>query len=523
MKSSISIYSLFNFIIYNYVYIFSLVTLINFFFAITPLVAIFILVISATSSFLSTKYMSLDIFALERESVSFSRTVVIILFLIFLIWSFIIVNRPNTGTDANIYHLPLSLFINNSIWYPGIAKLSSHFGFPNGTSVLASVFTSFGYASFEVIPNLVTWLVYGMGIYFYLLKKNVSVLISLISTCMFILTPYIFFESYNMGTDLPCAFFITFGLAALYNRYYEDSLLFFSLSAIFKTLGLLAYFLVLPYILLIFMRKKTKYSIWKPKIFLSFILLLASLLRVYIATGNPIYPAIPINLAAPWGISQDIQSNIVNGLKNYSGIEKTFFGIVMFMINFVVSPHSVKSGYWFSPFLVISAIISLFLIVKMRDLSFININFLYTCFVMIIMSVLWIAYSPLFRFILGVLIFINLQLFIFLYNRSTRILRSISIAVLCGVLLIFSFNVYEKLTTTILPLINASPKKIEQAMPWYGKEVETVFTTEQTDDGFIYSKSTTNFCQRMPPPCISRRSVANEKELVQAYRKYNKL
>ena len=142
---------------------------------------------------------------------------------------------------------------------------------------------------------------------------------------------------------------------------------------------------------------------------------------------------------------------------------------------------------------------------------------------MIIMSVLWIAYSPLFRFILGVLIFINLQLFIFLYNKSTRILRSISIAVLCGVLLIFSFNVYEKLTTTIFPLINASPKKIEQAMPWYEKEVATVFTTEQTDDGFIYSKSTTNFCQRMTPPCISRRSVADEKELIQAYRKYNKL
>ena len=532
-----NIYSLFNFLIYNFVYIYILVSIINFYHCITSFISIFILIISAISSFFSIKFRPFRMFLFEiKYNYFLNKHILYLVFFILAIWLFIVINRPSTGVDANVYHLPLSLLINKSVWYPGIAKLSSHFGFPNGASVLASVFTSFDHAGFEGIPSIVTWIIYGIGIFLYLVKNHISAFTSLIITWMFLITPEIFLASYTMGTDLPCACFLTFGLMAIDSRKFEDTCLFFSLSAIFKTLGVLAFFMAIPYVLYMLIRKDGKRFIWTPKVLLSLVLLAISLLRVYIATGNPIYPAIPINLMAPWGISQDIQNDIIygaygkytgggRGLKNYAGIERTLSGVVMFMIKFFVSPHGVKSGYWFSPFFAICLITSFLIIVKEKNFRFVNVNFFYTYFIISILTLSWMSYSPLFRFISGVLVYINIKLFIFVYIKKYNIYKIINILTLYILVSLFSFNLYEKIDAEILPLINADQKKIESFMPWSGsrKSMAKIFTIEQTEGGFAYSKSTTNYCQRMPPPCINGRSLDNEKILIQLYRMYNDL
>lgn len=528
-SQNISMTSILNFLIYSIIYIYLFTAAINFFFPITIFVAVIVLCISFPLSYASLSFIPLNTFQLSKKEIRTPKAFVAVLFLLFLPWALAVITRPTTGDDANVYHLPLSLLMNHSVWYPGIGKLSSHFGFPNGTSVLASIFTSFGIIGFENIPSLATWVILGIGIFLYLTKNGIPLFMSIATSFVFILTPSIFAATYNIGTDLPCASFLTLGLLALSDKQFKDCCLFFALSALFKPLGILAACLVMPYVFLIYVRRKEKTALLHPKVLISILLLAIVFMRTYIATGNPFYPSWPLQLA-PWGISMDMQNALIGGhgvepgLRHYTGVERTFWGFIVFIKNFILFPHVVKSAYWFSPFLAACLLVSVFYFVKRRYYQQIDFNTIYLVGIVQILFLAWFIYSPLFRFIAGVLIFINLKLFIFVYNLELYAWRRLMIQVaLFGTLFLFVFNVAEHVGSDVLPLINASEEGVESFMPWVRHDRRGVFSIESTRDGFIYSKSSSTVCQRMKPPCISERSVDDEEALIKEFRKYNKL
>jgi hypothetical protein len=522
-----------NVLIFCIAYAYLFTSGLNFFVPITIPLAIIIVFLSFIFAYISLVLIPLETFSLPEPKRPPNILVVIVLGT-FASWALIVTRIPSTAVDANVYHLPLSLLMNHSIWYPGIAGLSSHFGFPNGTSVLASLVTCFESVGMENIPNVLVWTIFGVGIFLYLHKRTDDLLVSIPVSLLFLFTPRMFLESYNIGTDLPAACFLALGLLALSGKKVDDACVLLSLSAVFKTLGVLAACLVVPYAMFIHLSRRRELS--GVKIGMSVMLLVMSFFRVYIATGNPFYPAWPLNLAT-WGISEAIQNGLVHGtvvegtelttvgLRKYSGVERSLSGLLEFIKNFVFFPHTVKSEYWFSPFLLVCAVVSSYGIATKQYYRRIHVNSIFTYLVVTLLIAAWFYYSPLFRFIAGVLIFVNIRALVLAIKVDSGFPKIMIRCVAFGTLLMFLFNAGEHVRKDIIPLVNASEESVGRFMPWMRKSgaVETEFVTKRTGDGFVYSKSTSNYCQRMSPPCINGRSLGEEEALINEFRKYNKL
>jgi hypothetical protein len=527
--------SILNLLIFSIIYAYLFTSGINFFSPITIPLAIVIVFLSLIAAFISLVLIPFETFSLpERKRPS--NILVVIVLGTFASWTLFVTRVPSTAVDANVYHLPLSLLMNHSVWYPGIAGLSSHFGFPNGTSVLASLFTCFDSVGMENVPNVVVWAILGVGIFLYLHKRTEDLLVSIPVSLLFLFTPRLFLESYNIGTDLPAACFLALGLLALTDEKLDDACILLSLSAVFKTLGVLAAGLVVPYVVIVYASGRGEPTLSRAKILISVMLLVMSFARIYIATGNPFYPSWPLNLA-PWGISEDIQNGLINGtgtqgteltgagLKNYSGVERSLSGLLAFGKNFVFFPHIVKSEYWFSPFLFACAVVSSYGVVTRKYYRRVHLNSIYSYLVVTLLIVAWLYYSPLFRFIAGVLIFVNLRVLVLAIREGNGFPKIMIRCVAFGTLLLFLFNAGEHITKDIIPLVNASEESIERFMPWIRKRgaVKTEFVTKRTEDGFVYSKSSSTYCHRLKPPCINSRSLGGEEMLIQQFRKYNRI
>jgi hypothetical protein len=517
-------FALLGFLIYFVAYTFLFTTIANFFFPVTQFIAALILSSSIILSLWSSLLIPFSTFSSGYRSYKFPKIPLCLVFFAVIIWAVMAVYRPTTESDAIGYHLPLSLLMNYSVWYPGIGKLSLTFGFPNGTSVLASVFTTFGILSFENIPNLIIWLILGIGIFLVLIKNRISPLLSFFIALMYVFSPDMFWQSYNMGTDLPCACFLLFGLIALSEDNIEDGYFFLSLSATFKTIGTLAFLLALPYLAIYYLKRKKKISFLHPKLILSILIFFFSIARVYIATGNPVYPSWPLNLAS-WGISSDMQYDIIKrDLIYYSGVELTPAGFFRFILYLFLLPHKFNSSYWFFPFFLASFSASMRTFLSEPYYKFINLRDSYLLALVMLLLLAWLFYSPLFRFIAGVFMFVNIKLFIFTYkSKISYIYKYIILASLFITLTLFMFNAARHIYQNVIPVINGSPEAIDKFMPWVRGVDSEKFTVKYTDDGFAYSKSTTLYCQKMRPPCISIRSLENEDILVKEFRKYNKM
>jgi hypothetical protein len=274
---------------------------------------------------------------------------------------------------------------------------------------------------------------------------------------------------------------------------------------------------------------KYKFRIGKPKVVIAILLIGISVLRIYIATGNPVYPAWPVDLA-DWGISSDIQQKLINGtdaqtgpgLRQYVGVQRSLLGYVIFALSFVFVPHRVKSSYWFSPFLISSFIVGIYYFVKDKYYHSLSVNAWYLVAMLQVLLFVWLFYSPLFRFAAGVFIFITLKLYVFCqtHTRSWRPRLFLSSAV--GLTLgFFTLNVARHVNHNIIAVLRHTPEAVTEWMPWEGADRDK-FTTNYTADGFRYSRADAMYCQRMLPPCISMRSLADAATLIHEYRKYNR-
>ncbi len=514
------LYGILKAIILFFTWLYIYVVLLNFFFPMSPVISQVILFLVAVTVFLTFRKVELDVFRNRNTSSGASRFTISILYFLSALWILVVIFRPTIDTDANVYHLPLSILMNHSVWYPGIAKLSFPFGFPNGNSVLASVFTSSGIIGFENIPNLFLWITLGIGVYIYLIKKRVSPSLSFVVPFVFLLTPVIFWQSYNMGTDLPSACFLLFGLLAFSDKKLEDSMFFFSLASVFKPLGMVAFLLTTVYIAFLSLSGRKKVDLLKPKIILSFALFLIYLVRMFIGTGNPFYPVLPLSFAS-WGITPTVQKGVLSAsIRFYSGVERTLSGTFVFIKNFLLFPHRVQSCRWFVPFFLTCFISSLYVFIKYRQYRKIDFHYGYLLLVVVSLVVIWFIGSPLFRFIAGLLIFINIKSFVTSYRfRVGKLWMLILYASLFITLGAYIYNTGEHIKDDVFPLIYPSSEARQSKLP-FNKEV---ISTVETEDGFTYSKSDSSFCGRTKPPCINLYSIGNKDELIKEYRKYNRL
>lgn len=503
------------FLIWLYLY----TAIFNFFSPITNIIAMIILLLAASTLVLTYKKIDFVTFYEMEGNPYIKKSLIIITGIISIVWTVVVIFRGTIDNDANVYHFPLSILMNYSICYPSIGKLSHHFGFPNGNSVLASVFTSTNITGFENIPNLLIWFTLGVGIFLYLRKKSVNILFSLMVTFVFLLVPDMFWQSYNMGTDLPCTCFLLFGLLSLSEKEYEDTLLFFSLASVFKTLGLAAFLVTIGYVVILNIFKREKINLLNVKIVSAFLLFFVFLIRIYIETGNPFYTALPLNFS-PWGISVEKQIGLANSLKVYPGFDRTLPGVFVSTKNFLFFPSRVKSCYWFVPFFLGCFILYLYIFLKDKCYKKINLHHAFMSILIIFLAMIWFIGPPLFRFIAGVLIFITIKMFIFLHKiRLPKLCAFILYGSLVITLFYYVENTARHIKHDAFPLSIFVSENKGGKMPFN----EEIFSIRKTNDGFTYFRSGTTFCGRTKPPCINAYSIGNEDDLIREYRKYNKL
>src|SRR5882724_5326384 len=106
--------------------------MVNFIHPISKRVAVLVFLVSATATILLGMFRPLQFLRSRRQNNGTSN---VLLFGFFAACLILGSYHPTRDTDAHVYHLPLALLMNASRWYPGIVRLSTHFGFPNGNSV----------------------------------------------------------------------------------------------------------------------------------------------------------------------------------------------------------------------------------------------------------------------------------------------------------------------------------------------------------------------------------------------------
>lgn len=524
-----------NFLIYTIAYLYTSTVIINFYYPITAFISAIVLFICIPLAILSSIFAPLNQFSLPQHKVKIDFIGVFAFFII-LFWFSIVINRVSRGCDLLVYQLPLSLLMNNSIWFPGIGKISSTMAFSNGTSVLASPFTSFNRGGLEFIPGFTIWIIYGMGIFVYLVRRKINPYISFITASMFLLTPTFFWDHYNMGTDMPTACFLALGLLSLSDKNYRDSALFFALTALFKPLGQVTYiFLALGFCLFLiycFFTRKSQAGreaadnvkkLWDSKVIFSLILFLLVSLRLYIATGNPFYPAVAIKTPS-WGIPYAETKGLMEAIKDWMApaSERLQSSPIGFLKDFFVFPKRINGGYWFSPFFLSCLVVSTYLFIKEKKYKNVSFNSWLTFSLTMILLAGWLFSVPHYRFIGGVLVFICLALFCYSVRGKPGIVFKGAIYLsLLFTLAAFCINVKGHMDSYIITMYGLSLEEAEKHMPYY-RESKEIFSTVVMEDGFTYTVSKSAWCARSKPPCLNSYTIGNKDEIIERYKKYNK-
>lgn len=507
------------FVVFAYLFI----AVVNFFSPIIPLIAFIIIVVSGLAAFSASQSRFFDTFKADYNTAELEKNAPFWFFIsiaaVSLVWFLIVIFRSTLDTDANVYHLPLALLMNKSIWYPGIGKLCSLFGLPNGNSVLASVFTVTGVAGFENIPNLMIWFIFGAGIFAYLRLRGVPIVAAGLAVSALIFSPDFFWQSYNMGTDLPQACFLVFGFFAFSRDCLEEAFLFFALAAIFKPLGLVMFGMVFVWAVIRFVVFRKPCDLAHPALRWSVGLILVFLTRMFVATGNPVYPIGAFKFVS-WGINPPDQKALSYVFSIYSGLNRTLGGYAEFIKYFFYAPHRFNSEYWFSPFFIISCVLSGYYFIKDREYKKISLNTKAVLASLSVAIVIWLYFSPLFRFIAGVFVFSTVIMFCSIYlpsrGRMARAIMMFFVAVTIG---LFAINIIKHIKKDVIGVVAVPAVVTERFLPFS----QSIFSPVILPDGFKYWRSSSNYSGRMPSPCISRYSIGSADDLVKEYRRYNNL
>lgn len=496
-----------------------LTTSFNFFHPVTAPAAAFLSAASVVSAVYLSKRRPFRLFAMQPKRRPPFRTL-LLLAIFATVWGLAVALRPTTGIDANVYHLPVALFMNHSRWYPGVAFIASHYGKANGTAILASLSTAFGRPGLENIPCVVVWYTYGAGMYAYLRRRNVGQTLAAGVVGTILLSPYLFYEAYNMGTDLPAVCFLTFGLLAFSEMLLGESVIFFAMAAVFKPLGIVALAFVGAYcILLLFGKKAVLRSLVDFRVLLALFTAVLIRIRVCLATGNPLYPFV---IVAPfaWGLPASVQAKIVAQIRSYSHVSRSLRAMPRFLLDFTLRPKAINSSPWFVPLFAACTAGWAWLRAKKECKPRIAAHGVAVGLLCALLVVVWWVGSPIFRFIAGVLAFAVLIGTVAVAQQGTpRIIRRLLYGAMLLTIAAFSFNAARRFWQIGIPLINADGETFYAYVPFK----PSCFTEHVTDDGFVYTRSCSTWCYRSRPPCINTLTIGPEEDVISAFRRYNGL
>lgn len=491
--------------------------IVNFFSPINSITSSLILILSLFVSFILSKMEFSNVTTHHLISGIIPKWVFYLTFFVLILWIIIVLLHPAIDTDTHVYHLPLPLLMNQSIWYPGIVKINLNFGSPNGASVISSLFTSFNKMGLENATNLLLWLGLISSILSFLLKTQISLFLAIISTVLVVLQPDLFWQSYNMGEDLGACFFLGLGFLSWNEKKIGNAFWLFSLASIFRIFGAIALALIFIFEYLPLLLKKNFLLLKDIKIYLSLSVILIWSTRAWIGTGNPFYPTLPLSFAQ-WSIPVDIQTNFLNSIKGYLNLDRNILNLPNFLYNLLLFPQKVKGSYFFWPpiFVSLSCIIYL---KKIHSIKLINYKIFFTLFTL---TILWYIGSPLTRFFLGPFLFLflsTLSIYLNYINKTPKIFHFVFLASVILTFSAFSFNALKHFPKDIIPLFSFN-NSLDSLRPFlsYSKEnIKEIYN----DDEFIYNQSDTTYCGWNRPPCFNHYSFGDPKLLASIYWKYN--
>lgn len=495
---------------YFIVFLFLVTGVTNFFTEISPYIAGGIILGSGVGAVMSALYRPFRLFCYEKKKYFFVHDRYLFLLGVLLGFFVYFLQRPTLDADAHVYRLPLARLMNGSVWYPGIGGLCSLFGFANGDAVLASLFTSFGRRGLESMPNMVIYFLMISTIIAYLKRHGVRSIDVVLLVCVVSLCPDLFWQAYNMGSDLPAAYFCLLGFFSIEQRNYDEALFFFAATSMFKPLCLPVCVIIIIYILF----KKRGYErqlICNFYVGLGVLILTLVSLRKFYAVGNPLFPVVAF-CGADWGMPRCLQQAFVSGaLKGYVAISYTFKGILFFCKDILFRPHFVQSSFSFLPLFLVVVPASIWQSCEERTFLVSQEGKLLVV-ICVCLMVLWFCSSPVFRFLIAPFAYIFLRMIIFVLNGNTfryykYVLRA---AVACFVFL-FCFNIVHHMYSDVYPFFFETDYR--KRLPYDG----SIFKVKTSAEGLQYVVSETTFCHDAIIPCMNSYSYEAEEPAIKRF------
>ncbi len=486
------------FILFSWV----LTVLVNFIFPINWLVSLIVLVLSfMVSYFCSKKYK------LVFDKIKNFTEVEIAALILFVLLGLVFVFHPTLDIDANVYHLPLALIMNKVNWYPGVINFNAHAGVSNGSSVIASLFTSTMGEGGESIGNLIIWFIMGVSIYCIGLKIKLNQLIAFGVAVMVLFTPDMFWQAFNMGNDLPASCFIFLGFWCWKEDNIDDAGLFFALSSIFKLPGLVVFGVWFVFVIF------TKQFSFNFKTIISGLLVLLFLFRQWVGTGNPFFPAGVFLPQPEWALPVELQEWIKEkSIRNWSGVDRSAQGIFRFIFDFIFNPKKINSSYWFTPVFFLVWAGCLWLLIKKKIKFVLTKNTSGIICAAFVLFAVWFYGSPLFRFITGIFIFLTMVGIAKINLSGTMLIKkTVSVVLLLNVLA-FLGNSTKHVWGKFIPTFGKTFIESSEYLPFSPAESIAENTLKNGEKWYLSSGTS---CGWIKPPCLGYWAVGDKEKLAE--------
>lgn len=344
-------------------------------------------------------------------------------------------SRPCYGIDANQYHLPIAVLMNDSRWYPGIGSLNNAFGILHGNSILAAPLTAWGWPGIENAVNYFFWI--GLGAFVLrIATRSETPRWLAVSVAGLVLFQYNTLSAgFNMGNDLAQGYFLLLGLYALYRGRAEDALLLTALSSVFRITGQVAFGLVFLWIAF----RETRRLI-TPKGMMACAIVLLALVRTHIGTGLPLYPVpLPLLPVPDWGMPMESITRMGSSMVAVQPkVEMSVGGILEFVARFMIYPKSVRSPWWFSQILIASLLGLCFSWRRTAGrLRAVTSDGRAAFGVTVLVLLFWLFTKPQYRYAAGAWLFLTLGALAWAWDGGGRIFRRMLAILLCANALVF--------------------------------------------------------------------------------------
>jgi hypothetical protein len=436
----------------------------------------------------------------------------------------IVVSRSCIGVDSNMYHLPISILCNQSIWYPGIGNLNDAYGILHGNSILAASFTAIGWSGSENIINYAIWcyLIYFIG----RLCSSFSWPMWLSAACALMIGMQynILSAAFNMGNDLGQTAFMCMSMVLLFRGARGDALLLMAIAASFRITAQAGYALLFLYLLAV-----NRNDLLSGRALFSYLLVILAVARTFVGTGMLAYPVeLPFMSAPEWGVPADMVADMGRSMLNVQPrVEYSLAGLGAFWLRYFVVPKTVRSAWWFSPVFVVSAMACTIQWRRVTDRArMLNRDQWAAVGLAFGILLFWILTKPQFRYAAGAWVFATVGLMHTAWRVGSRWQkRIVASATLCVCALFFAREAgrysgmfYHQWRAGCGNHINS----LTMSSMLSGRTYDSIVELRRTSLGEFYMWTDGNLIGRTHQPVVSRRTMRNDEDVVHEFYRWNR-